>query len=52
MKFVQIIEFETERLEEMQQVLEEAGRRDADRRNGPTHSCCSRTGTSPAAIWR
>ncbi|MFJ4540636.1 hypothetical protein ACIP39_32475 [Streptomyces tibetensis] len=38
MKFVQIIEFQTERLEEMQQVLEEAGRRNADRTNGPTRS--------------
>ncbi|MEV4785283.1 hypothetical protein AB0K53_07545 [Streptomyces tuirus] len=38
MKFVQIIEFETERLEEMQQVLDEAGRRNAGRAGGPTHS--------------
>ncbi|MFD8234412.1 hypothetical protein ACFV20_21360 [Streptomyces sp. NPDC059696] len=38
MKFVQIIEFETERLDEMQQVLEEAGQRNAGRTNGPTHS--------------
>jgi uncharacterized protein (DUF1330 family) len=38
MKFVQIIEFETERLEEMQQVLEEAGQRDTGRAGGPTRS--------------
>ncbi|MFI7137795.1 hypothetical protein ACIBQ5_08580 [Streptomyces massasporeus] len=38
MKFVQIIEFETERLEEMQQVLDEAGQRNAGRAGGPTHS--------------
>jgi hypothetical protein len=38
MKFVQIIEFETEHLEEMQQVLDEAGQRNADRAGGPTHS--------------
>jgi hypothetical protein len=38
MKFVQIIDFETERLEEMQQVIEEAGQRDGDRTGGPTHS--------------
>ncbi len=38
MKFVQIIDFETERLEEMQQLIEEAGQRNADRTGGPTHS--------------
>ncbi|MFJ8589891.1 hypothetical protein [Streptomyces sp. NPDC093598] len=38
MKFVQIIEFETERLEEMQQVLDEAGQRSAGRTDGPTRS--------------
>ncbi|MGW0985238.1 hypothetical protein ACWD46_03225 [Streptomyces sp. NPDC002486] len=38
MKFVQIIEFETERLDKMQQVLDEAGQRNAERANGPTHS--------------
>lgn len=37
MKFVQIIEFETERLEEMQQVLQEAGQRNAGKAGGPTH---------------
>ena len=35
MKFVQIIDFETERLEEMERVLEEAGRRFAGRAGGP-----------------
>ncbi|MEV0242258.1 hypothetical protein AB0I06_20305 [Streptomyces sp. NPDC050674] len=38
MKFVQIIEFETERLDEMRQILEEAGQRNADREGGPTRS--------------
>ncbi|WP_328783543.1 hypothetical protein OIE52_14130 [Streptomyces canus] len=37
MKFVQIIGFETERLEEMQQLLQEAGQRNAGRTDGPTH---------------
>jgi len=37
MKFVQIIGFETERLEEMRELLEEAGRRNAGRAGGPTH---------------
>ncbi|MFF1307423.1 hypothetical protein [Streptomyces sp. NPDC058307] len=38
MTFVQIIGFETERLEEMRQVLQEAGQRNAGRTGGPTHS--------------
>ncbi|GLP68424.1 MULTISPECIES: hypothetical protein [unclassified Streptomyces] len=37
MKFAQIIGFETERLEEMQQVLREAEQRSAGRTGGPTH---------------
>ena len=37
MKFAQIIGFETERLEGMQQVLREAGQRRAGRTGGPTH---------------
>ena len=37
MKFVQIIGFETERLEEMQQLMQEAGRRNEGRTGGPTH---------------
>ncbi|MFI6278973.1 hypothetical protein [Streptomyces sp. NPDC050988] len=37
MKFVQIIDFETERLDEMQQLLQEAGERNAGRPGGPTH---------------
>ncbi|WP_367323969.1 hypothetical protein [Streptomyces sp. HUAS ZL42] len=37
MKFVQIIDFETERLEEMEQLLEEARQRNAGRTGGPTH---------------
>jgi hypothetical protein len=37
MKFVQIIDFETDRLEEMQQLIEEAGR-SAGRTGGPTRS--------------
>ncbi|MFE0476661.1 hypothetical protein ACFW2V_34240 [Streptomyces sp. NPDC058947] len=37
MKFVQIIDFETERLDEMEQIFEEAGQRMAGRTGGPTH---------------
>ncbi|MGW0335074.1 hypothetical protein ACWD0J_24940 [Streptomyces sp. NPDC003011] len=37
MKFVQIIDFETERLEEMEQLLQEMGQRNAGREGGPTH---------------
>ncbi|GAA2552606.1 MULTISPECIES: hypothetical protein [Streptomyces] len=37
MKFVQIIDFETERLDEMEQIFEEAGQRVAGRTGGPTH---------------
>ncbi|MFD5402133.1 hypothetical protein [Streptomyces griseorubiginosus] len=37
MKFVQIIGFATERLEEMQQLMEEAGQRTEGRTGGPTH---------------
>ncbi|MFJ9003329.1 hypothetical protein [Streptomyces canus] len=37
MKFVQIIGFETERMEEMQLLLQEAGQRNAGRAGGPTH---------------
>ncbi|MDT0389665.1 hypothetical protein [Streptomyces sp. DSM 41921] len=37
MKFVQIIDFETERLDEMEQIFEEAGQRSAGRTGGPTH---------------
>ncbi|GAP51486.1 hypothetical protein [Streptomyces azureus] len=36
MKFVQIIDFETERMDEMERVFEEAGRRFAGRPGGPT----------------
>ena len=38
MKFVQIIDFETDRLAEMQQVIEDAGQRSAGRTGGPTRS--------------
>ncbi|WP_369257716.1 hypothetical protein [Streptomyces sp. R35] len=37
MKFVQIIEFETERIEEMQKLAEDADKRMAGRSGGPTH---------------
>ncbi|WP_210587540.1 hypothetical protein [Streptomyces sp. GESEQ-35] len=37
MKFVQIIDFETERLEEMEQQLQEFAQRNADKGGGPTH---------------
>lgn len=36
MKFVQIIDFEIERMDEMERVFEEARRRFADRPGGPT----------------
>ncbi|MFE1443900.1 hypothetical protein [Streptomyces sp. NPDC058739] len=36
MKFVQIIDFETERLDEMEQLLEEAARHRGDKKGGPT----------------
>jgi hypothetical protein len=36
MKFVQIIDFETERLDEMEQLLEQAARRLASRPGGPS----------------
>ncbi|MET9389296.1 hypothetical protein ABZY20_02610 [Streptomyces sp. NPDC006624] len=38
MKFVQIIDFETERLEEMRQLVAEGGQRSAGHAGGPTHS--------------
>ncbi|MGW1748298.1 hypothetical protein ACWCRD_22345 [Streptomyces sp. NPDC002092] len=38
MKFVQIITFETERLEEMQQLVQGARERNVGRAGGPTHS--------------
>ena len=37
MKFVQIVEFETERIEEMQKLAEDADKRMAGRSGGPTH---------------
>ncbi|MEV1084543.1 hypothetical protein OG828_36855 [Streptomyces sp. NBC_00457] len=37
MKFVQIIGFETERLEEMEQQLQEFAQRNAGKAGGPTH---------------
>ncbi len=37
MKFVQIIDFETERLENMQKLLQEAGQRNAGKPGGPTY---------------
>jgi uncharacterized protein (DUF1330 family) len=37
MKFVQIVEFETERITEMQKLAEEADKRMAGRSAGPTH---------------
>ncbi|MBQ1087661.1 hypothetical protein [Streptomyces sp. B93] len=37
MKFMQIIDFETERLEEMEQLLEEARQGLAGKQSGPTH---------------
>ncbi|MFE6283905.1 hypothetical protein [Streptomyces sp. NPDC057877] len=37
MKFTQIVDFETERIEEMEQLLEEARQRMAGREGGPTH---------------
>jgi len=37
MKFVQIVDFRTERLEDMQKVLQEAAQRNAGKEGGPTH---------------
>ncbi|MET7699071.1 MULTISPECIES: DUF1330 domain-containing protein [unclassified Streptomyces] len=37
MKFVQIIDFETERIDEMRQLVEEADQRSAGGSGGPTH---------------
>ena len=37
MKFVQIIDFETERIEEMRELVQEAQQRSAGRSGGPTH---------------
>jgi uncharacterized protein (DUF1330 family) len=37
MKFVQIVEFETGRIEEMQKLAEDADKRMAGRSGGPTH---------------
>ncbi|MEV0169861.1 hypothetical protein AB0I00_01865 [Streptomyces sp. NPDC050803] len=37
MKFVQIIDFETERLDEMEQLLEDARQRMAGQEGGPDH---------------
>ncbi|WP_369245820.1 hypothetical protein [Streptomyces sp. R41] len=37
MKFVQIVDFETERIDEMQKLAEEADKRMTGRSGGPTH---------------
>jgi hypothetical protein len=37
MKFVQIIDFETERMEEMRELVEQAAQRAEGRTGGPTH---------------
>lgn len=37
MKFVQIVDFETQRIEEMRQLVEDADKRRAGRGGGPTH---------------
>ncbi|MFF4354107.1 hypothetical protein [Streptomyces sp. NPDC001530] len=37
MKFVQIIDFETERMEEMRELVQQAEQRTAGRSGGPTH---------------
>ncbi|MFD4525366.1 hypothetical protein ACFWP7_15865 [Streptomyces sp. NPDC058470] len=37
MKFVQIIDFETERIAEMRELVEQAAQRAAGRTGGPTH---------------
>ena len=37
MKFVQIVDFETDRIEEMRQLVEDADKRHAERAGGPTH---------------
>ncbi|MFJ3444492.1 hypothetical protein ACIPM2_25340 [Streptomyces sp. NPDC086081] len=47
MKFVQIIDFETERLDEMEQLFAEAGQRFAGRSGGPTHRMLLRDRDNP-----
>ncbi|MFH8660271.1 hypothetical protein [Streptomyces afghaniensis] len=47
MKFVQIIDFETERLDEMDRVLEDAGRRLAGRSSVPRHRFLLRDRDNP-----
>ncbi|MFB8248259.1 hypothetical protein ACFC5X_24855 [Streptomyces sp. NPDC055952] len=52
MKFVQIIDSGTERLEEMQQLVAEAGRRTPAVPAAPPAASRSRTGTGPTVTWR
>ncbi|MFE6198531.1 hypothetical protein [Streptomyces sp. NPDC057838] len=47
MRFVQIIDFETERLDEMEQIFQEAGQRSAGRAGGPTRRTLLRDRANP-----
>ena len=50
MRFVQIVDFETDRLEEMREVAEEADRRLAGREGGPTHRLVLRDRNKPGHV--
>ena len=50
MRFVQIVDFETDRFEEMREVAEEADRRLAGREGGPTHRLVLRDRNKPGHV--
>ncbi|WP_405838901.1 hypothetical protein [Streptomyces sp. NBC_01518] len=49
-KFVQIVDFETDRFDEMQAVAEEADKRMAGRPGGPTHRLVLRDRSNPGHV--
>ncbi|WP_405994032.1 hypothetical protein [Streptomyces sp. NBC_00986] len=49
-KFVQIVDFETDRFDEMQAVAEEADKRMAGRAGGPTHRLVLRDRNNPGHV--
>ena len=49
-KFVQIVDFETDRFDEMQAVAEEADKRMAGRAGGPTHRLVLRNRSNPGHV--
>ncbi|MEV5526386.1 hypothetical protein [Streptomyces prunicolor] len=49
-KFVQIVDFETDRFDEMQAVAEEADKRMAGRAGGPTHRLVLRDRNKPGHV--